>query len=195
MGSLAPKVVADLAMARVSVPGPGKHHVRECAEYEKRWRHHIPDVISRLCMKSRVCIVWATGPMEWNNLARVYAHILGPRTDNRYHVESITCMDRDGFVYGWLSFEYSRDTFLGLLADLVNLEYTRLEFLIVEDGERVSELMCRPYWTISLKRLLENDELALLPFSHFEGMHIVGKRKMVDEAIERVRASMPTRSH
>jgi hypothetical protein len=112
------------------------------------------------------------------------------RTDdasNRYHIETLTSLDLAGYYSCWISFEFCKGSFAGLMKDEhIDLEFTTSCALVVED-ELVESIITQRFNEIGITWVLEHDAVAVAPFRHFEGCCVLGMRSTVDEAIERVR--------
>lgn len=188
-GGLCPEKRSELSVVSIGVP-PGKHDVDMCPVYEEEWRRRAPSVLSSLNPGGRVSFVWAEGPMDAKGLLEIFPYMAGAGLP-RYHVESVTHILRDSYAYSWVSFEYSREGFESLMRNTeVDLEYTRLRLLWF-DERWVSRLVPKPFESIGLAWILDNDALALSFHRHFEGCYVLGRRDTVEGALRRVQDALP----
>lgn len=182
--SLAERIVTS----SIAVPPPGKHDVSLCESYERSWRLQASKVITHLTGSECVCLMWATGPILWDGLPRVLNHSLDQ--EMRYHIESETSDSDVGYLTSWFSFEYREKYFTSLMEDEeADLEYTRLQALILEQGI-VGDVLTKPFQDIGLVWIMKHGVIGLSSFSHFEGIYIVGDNSVVQEAVSRVQRNL-----
>ena len=176
-----------LATKTIAVCPRGKHDLSLCDGFERQWRQEAGRVLTSITQAEGVCLLWAAGPMEAENLLRVFPHIVGHgETRTRYHVPSVTCDSLIGYCSSWVAFEFCRPSFDDLMSDEdVDLEFTRLYGLVLSEGQLV-QVLTRPFWSIGLRWVLENNALAIASHRHFEGLDVAGQRDLVERAVSQV---------
>lgn len=180
-----------LVCFRISAAPPGKHDVSECPTHEAAWQAVFGQVI-RAITDERVCLLWASGPMEQGDLPQVIAHMFPWDGDFRYHVEEVTFLEKNGYVYSWVSFEFNTEAFQTLLKECRFGDATWL-YGLVTDEEKVSALLPCSFQNFGHDVVGESAGISFCITSHNEGIYILGRDDLVNAAITRIKASPDVR--